>query len=748
MTVPSMPPLPAPLPQTPLVPAEEAAPTAAIEPGAGLARPAAAVAPFVVIALLALAFVAGQAIRGTLRLSEAAGALVVILLAAGSIGIVQAGARAGRRTQRPNIRLYAAGAVICTLAIAACATFTRGLASPYLAALPLGAGYLGLVLPRRWSAWLVAFMTLALVPLAVFGPPVTWLQALCVFVLVPGGRLFGVLCGAAHRQAERVARQLTRADRLTRTLSRAGFLEELSHALVALRRARTPVALFLVDLDGLKEINGARGSAGGDELLAWCGQRLAEILPRGSSAGRLGGDEFGIAAAGMSRLEADQFAIELRDALDERHLVSIGVATSEDATVTVSDLLRVGNAALRRAKSDGDHRIHSLVAGGVRPDADAPVPEPPVLTYERLRRNGGRPRKPSPSVLVGKFMSGGLFGLGAIGIILCTLILTTDATAPSVWTTVIHYGWIPWVAACFIAGVAARFVDPMNMRQVTVLIMIATGLACGGIGTIALAQGGGVVEPIMAGLALRVLFDTSVAFRPQAALTLAGTLVFLLAVVVLGPASSLWAAPFHLVLLGSAYGLGQVAQQGFIQTTDQWLTVARTDVLTGLRNRLGVEEDAAALLASAAQANERIAIVSVDIDAMRAFNDQHGHPAGDVAIQRVAEVLGTTFASARLTGRLGADEFIAAVPVLSPSDADRLTATIEAVLRPELVVTSGVAVFPDHGRDLDGLLHVADVRRRSAKAARREAAERAAAPAAPPVPARAPARPTRANPAA
>ncbi len=528
----------------------------------GTEPPASAVAPFVVIAALAVAFVIGQLMRGALRPAELVGAFLVVLTSAVAIGVVITGERSGTRRRRPNLRLYAAGAIICTLVIAASATFSRGLASPYLAALPLGAGYLGLVLPRRTSAWIVAVMTLALVPLAIFGPPVTWLQALCVFVLVPGARFFGVLGGAAHRHAERVARQLTRADRLTRTLSRSGFLEELAHALVALRRARTPVAMFLIDLDGLKEINGARGSAGGDELLAWCGQRLAEILPRGSSAGRLGGDEFGVAAAGMTRAEADRFAIELRNAFDERHQVSIGVATSEDSTVTVSDLLRVGNAALRRAKDDGDRRIHSLVAGGVRPDADAVQPEPPVLTYEQLRRNGGRPRKPSPTVLIGKFMSGGLIGLGAIGIVLCALILVTDATPPSLWTSVIEYGWVPWVIACFLLAIAARFIDPMNMRQVNVLIVAATALVGGGIGTIALAQGGGVLEPIMAGLALRVLFDTSVAYRPQAALTLAGTLVFLLAVVVLGPASSLRAAPYHLVLLAAAYALGQIAQQG------------------------------------------------------------------------------------------------------------------------------------------------------------------------------------------
>ncbi len=434
----------------------------------------------------------------------------------------------------------------------ACAAAGRGLESPYLTALVPGATYLGLMLPRRMSGAIVAVMTLALVPLLVFGPPVSWLSALTLFVLVPGGRSFGMLCGSAHRRAERVARQLTRADRLTSTLSRAGFLEELEHALVELGRAKAPVALFLVDLDAFKEINTARGGAAGDELLAWSGQRLAQILPRGASAGRLGGDEFGIATVGMSRLEAERFAIALRDALGERHPVSVGVATSEDSTVTVSDLLRVGNAALQRAKDDGERRIHALVAGGLRPDGGASAPPTPVLTYERLRRNGGRPRTPTPNVLFGKFLGLSLAGLGAIGGLVAAGILVSGAAAPSIWRDALAALWIPWVACCFGCAYLARRIDPTNDRHVMWLIVAATLLVGGGIGTASLAHGDGVLDPLMAGLSLRVLFDTSVAFRRQANVTLAGTLAFYLFVVIFGPESSLWAAPFHLVLICGA----------------------------------------------------------------------------------------------------------------------------------------------------------------------------------------------------
>lgn len=693
----------------------------ALEPRGILSRRSTISAPFLVVAMLALAFASGQWLRGTVRPLELFGAAALLGASLVAVAILGRAPKADG-WRRPDLRLFVAAAIVLAGLVAACATFSRGLASPYLAALPLGAAYVGLVLPRRLSAGVTAFMTLSLVPLAVFGPPVTWLEALCIFVLVPGGRFFGVLAGAAHRRAERVARQLTRADRLTRSLSRQGFIEEVQHALHVLRLRRTPVALFLVDLDAFKEVNGARGGAGGDELLAWCGMRLAELMPAGSSVGRLGGDEFGIATAGMGRVEAEQLAIRVRDALGERHPVSVGVATSEDSTVTISDLLRVGNAALGRAKEDSSRRIHTLVAGGVRPDPADRAPEEPVLTYERLRRNGGRPRQPTANVLMGRFLSWGLIGLGAIGAVLSIAMVSTDVLEPSVWADVIRWGWLPWVVASLLAGIAARFIDPMDMWQVTPLIAVTTLLVGGGTGIIALAQGGGVLEPIVAGLAMRVLFDSSVAFRPQALLTLAGTLAFFLAMVLLGPTSATWAVPFHLVLIGSAYILGQVAQRGFIETTHQWLSVARTDVLTGLRNRLGLEEDAADALAAAAADGQRIAVVSVDIDAMRAYNDAHGHPAGDAAIQRVAQTLQSTFAAAVVTGRLGADEFMAAVPVLDASDADRLTATIEAVLRPELEVSAGVAVFPDHGRDLDGLLHVADVRRRAAKAARRERA--------------------------
>ncbi|MBO9532895.1 MAG: diguanylate cyclase [Solirubrobacteraceae bacterium] len=701
---------------------------AAIEPRSALSGPEATIAPFGVVAMLGLAFLAGQALLGELRPVQAAIAGVTI---AGSLAAVLhafARLRGTPSHKAPDPRIHAASALLVLGLFVAGAAAGRGLASPYLTALVPGATYLGLVLPKRLSALVVGLLTLSLVPLAFVGPPVTWLEALTLITLVPGGRYFGVLCGSAHRRAERVARQLTRADRLTRTLSRAGFIEELEHALVQLRRAKAPVALFLIDLDGFKEINTARGGAAGDELLEWSGQRLAEVLPRGASAGRLGGDEFGVATVGMDRLEADRFAVALRDAIGERHPVSIGVATSEDSTVTVSDLLRVGNASLQRAKDDGERRIHGLVAGGLRPDRSASAPAPPVLTYERLRRNGGRPRQPSPNVLFGKFLSLSIGALGLIGGLLALGIVVTGFGGDSLWRGVLTALWVPWVLGCLVAAYSARHIDPTNDRDVMRLIVAATLLVGGGIGVAALAQGGGVLEPVIAGLSLRVLFDTSVAFRRQALVTLAGTLAFYLAVVVFGPSSSLWAAPFHLVLIGSAFLLGRVAHHGFAATTEQWLTVARTDVLTGLSNRLGVEGEVAIVLEEAARTGQHVAILSMDIDGMRAFNDHHGHAAGDAAIQRVARALGDTFSSALATGRLGADEFVTAVPVLSPSDADRLTATIETVLRPELDVSAGVAVFPSHGRDLDGLLHIADVRRRAAKAARRDAAERAATP--------------------
>ncbi|RWE14798.1 MAG: GGDEF domain-containing protein [Mesorhizobium sp.] len=97
-----------------------------------------------------------------------------------------------------------------------------------------------------------------------------------------------------------------------------------------------------------------------------------------------------------------------------------------------------------------------------------------------------------------------------------------------------------------------------------------------------------------------------------------------------------------------------------------------TDPLSGLLNRRGFEERAAALLDQCARAGFPVALVLADLDHFKALNDRHGHEAGDRVIADFSAKL--RFATgARGAGRIGGEEFAVLLP-LSDLAAARLFA--------------------------------------------------------------------------
>jgi two-component system, cell cycle response regulator len=84
----------------------------------------------------------------------------------------------------------------------------------------------------------------------------------------------------------------------------------------------------------------------------------------------------------------------------------------------------------------------------------------------------------------------------------------------------------------------------------------------------------------------------------------------------------------------------------------------RTDHLTGLPNRLAVEEFAAKQLLAAIRHSFGFWVVVSDLDKFKLVNDTYGHFSGDEAIKRFASVLKTNTRGSDICGRLGGDEFI------------------------------------------------------------------------------------------
>lgn len=101
---------------------------------------------------------------------------------------------------------------------------------------------------------------------------------------------------------------------------------------------------------------------------------------------------------------------------------------------------------------------------------------------------------------------------------------------------------------------------------------------------------------------------------------------------------------------------------------------ASTDHLTGLPNRLAVEEFGSKQLSSAIRHKFNLWVIVSDLDKFKLVNDTHGHAAGDEAIQRFAAILKANTRAADMCGRLGGDEFVL---ILSHGEKAAITHTIE-----------------------------------------------------------------------
>jgi diguanylate cyclase (GGDEF)-like protein len=119
----------------------------------------------------------------------------------------------------------------------------------------------------------------------------------------------------------------------------------------------------------------------------------------------------------------------------------------------------------------------------------------------------------------------------------------------------------------------------------------------------------------------------------------------------------------------------------------------------------------------------RLAVVVLDVDCFRQVNDALGYAAGDRLLVEVARRLSAV--DLGLVARIGADEFVVAVPGLADVEQARVVAgrLAAAVRGPvtlddvpvDLSISAGVAVYPEHGADADTLLRRADLAMRDAK---------------------------------
>ena len=130
----------------------------------------------------------------------------------------------------------------------------------------------------------------------------------------------------------------------------------------------------------------------------------------------------------------------------------------------------------------------------------------------------------------------------------------------------------------------------------------------------------------------------------------------------------------------------------------------RVDVLTGLANRMALNETLRTATMNARARNEWVSLLIIDVDFFKSFNDTFGHVEGDVALRQVANEIARSTRGDDLAARFGGEEFCVlcfAEPELTGKIAERIRGAIEQSSWAKRSVTVSIGVCSLNGSDVD-----------------------------------------------
>jgi diguanylate cyclase (GGDEF)-like protein len=187
------------------------------------------------------------------------------------------------------------------------------------------------------------------------------------YALIVAGS-FAFLLMHKERSDEESSRLAT-TDPLTGVFNRRTFIELAEQELARSRRARTPLALMMLDLDHFKRVNDTFGHLTGDEVLVAFTRLVRDCVRRGDLVVRYGGEEFCVLLPGTTLPAATALADRIRATCAAQELtaklfkvtVSIGLTAYAGAVeATLADLLARADEALYIAKDEGRNLVIAL----------------------------------------------------------------------------------------------------------------------------------------------------------------------------------------------------------------------------------------------------------------------------------------------------------------------------------------------------------------------------------------------------
>lgn len=172
--------------------------------------------------------------------------------------------------------------------------------------------------------------------------------------------------------------------------------------------------------------------------------------------------------------------------------------------------------------------------------------------------------------------------------------------------------------------------------------------------------------------------------------------------------------------IGDLAGTFNSMVESLEKTHDALVARANTDGLTELHNHRSFQEHLAVEISRAERYKHVLSVLMMDIDHFKDFNDTHGHPAGDAALKEIASIIVGSVREIDLVARYGGEEFAV---ILAETNCDEAVQAAErirlAVSRHcfygtdgatvPLTVSIGVAQFPVHSAEREGLILAADM---------------------------------------